>query len=340
MKLIYFFSFLIFCNLFFPQNIHACDLIVTDTVHIDCYGNDNGVVYLSGVNGLSPYYYSIDGVDFGVVSYFDSLYAGDYLFFVEDSDNCRDSIHVKIKEPSEIVLDFVCDSVNNLNSLVSGGVKPYYFEWRDSTQSIFSNDRNTVFYGDFKYYLYVLDSNFCSVIDSVYLKADYNLISSLGVCPFEVDAINTSKGYSSSVWFTDNNNFFDVNFNYEYNFVGDYDLTLSVYNNYGCLDTVTKHVVVEGLLPQEEVANVFSPNNDGINDYFNFSENHALVEFCAIIFNRFGEKIFESNDSEMNWDGKDLNGKLLEEGVYFYVLEGTGLTGREYKRKGFLTLFR
>ena len=75
-------------------------------------------------------------------------------------------------------------------------------------------------------------------------------------------------------------------------------------------------------------------------DYFNFLENHALVEFYAIIFNRFGKKIFESNDPSMNWDGKSVNGDAVEEGVYFYILEAVGEDGSPYSRKGSVTLIR
>ena len=340
MKLIYFFSFLIFCDLFFSQNLNACELQVIDTVHVKCYQGDNGEVSLLGFNGLEPYSYSIDGLSFQSSNIFDNLTAGDYIFFLKDSNNCIDSLEIKIKEPSVLMLDFVCDSMNNIKSVISGGVEPYSIFWQDSLENVFSTLSQITFSGSHIYYVSVIDSNSCFVEDSIFLQADFELISSIGVAPFEINAINHSIGYTSCLWSTNNQNSSNINFNFEYDIAGDYDLNLIVRNGYGCFDTITKKIIIEGLLYQNEISNVFSPNDDGINDYFNFLENHALVEFYAIIFNRFGKKIFESNDPGMNWDGKNMNGKIVEEGVYFYILTGSGLTGNEYYRKGFINLFR
>ena len=92
MKLIYFFSFLIFCDLFFSQNLNACELQIIDTVHVKCYQGDDGEVSLLGLNGLEPYSYSIDGSSFQSSNIFDNLTAGNYVFFLKDSNNCVDSL--------------------------------------------------------------------------------------------------------------------------------------------------------------------------------------------------------------------------------------------------------
>ena len=340
MKLIYFFSFLIFCDLFFSQNLNACELQVLDTVHVKCYQGDNGKVSLLGFNGSEPYSYSIDGLSFQSSNIFDNLIAGDYVFFLKDANNCVDSLEIKIKEPSRLVLDFVCDSMNNIKSLISGGVDPYSIYWKDSLDNILSNFSQVNFLGGQIYHVIIIDSNLCFLEDSVFLQADFELISQIGVAPFEINAFNQSIGYTSCLWSTNNQNSSNINLNFEYDIVGDYDLNLIVYNDYGCFDTITKKIIIEGLLHQDEISNVFSPNDDGINDYFNFLENHALVEFYVIIFNRFGKKIFESNDPSINWNGENKNGEAVEEGVYFYILNGVGLTGSEYYRKGFVNLFR
>ena len=71
------------------------------------------------------------------------------------------------------------------------------------------------------------------------------------------------------------------------------------------------------------IPNVFTPNGDGKNDYF---EIPGLDDPCAgisrlMIFNRWGMKVYESSGSQLKWDGT-YNGGNLTPGVYFYVLEG------------------
>ena len=81
-----------------------------------------------------------------------------------------------------------------------------------------------------------------------------------------------------------------------------------------CNDTVYKPIQVEGY----DVYNVFTPNNDGINDVFHFNEwmlNGIYVE----IFNRWGQNIYHWDDVNSGWEGRAYNGRNVEEGVYFIV---------------------
>ena len=66
------------------------------------------------------------------------------------------------------------------------------------------------------------------------------------------------------------------------------------------------------------IPNAFTPNNDGLNDEFKpFNSN--VSEYKMLIFNKFGEKIFESNDINLGWDGY-FKGKIIQ-GSYVYKME-------------------
>lgn len=67
------------------------------------------------------------------------------------------------------------------------------------------------------------------------------------------------------------------------------------------------------------VPNAFSPNGDGINDYFEILglENAARKEL--IIFNRWGNILFQDDDYKNDWDGT-IQGRSVQEGVYYYVI--------------------
>ena len=106
---------------------------------------------------------------------------------------------------------------------------------------------------------------------------------------------------------------------------------------YGC-DTVYKDSHLWILPVQLKIPNIFTPNGDGVNDYFEIgygSEgkpiNDLSVYFLSsklTIFNRWGRIVYESTDYKNDWDG----GKLPD-GTYFYVLECKGKT-QNYRYKG------
>jgi gliding motility-associated-like protein len=71
-----------------------------------------------------------------------------------------------------------------------------------------------------------------------------------------------------------------------------------------------------------ELPNVFTPNNDGKNDYFLPMPNawDGISSHFISIFNRWGEKVWESDHMEEGWDGR-RDGTAVADGTYFWVLE-------------------
>ena len=72
-----------------------------------------------------------------------------------------------------------------------------------------------------------------------------------------------------------------------------------------------------------ELPNVFTPNNDGQNDFYHPIEPYRFVEKIDIkIYNRWGNLVFQTEDPDINWDGKNyLSGKLVSSGVYYYICD-------------------
>jgi len=74
--------------------------------------------------------------------------------------------------------------------------------------------------------------------------------------------------------------------------------------------------------PVYRLPNVFTPNGDGKNDYFHPFDYTSVSEINLKIFDRWGKEVFETNDPDINWDGKDMTtGQLCSDGVYFYVCD-------------------
>jgi len=119
---------------------------------------------------------------------------------------------------------------------------------------------------------------------------------------------------------------------------------LELIDQYGCNTKVSLRINVDSRVPVY-IPDAFSPNGDGINDYFTvftYSSIRRIKEL--LIFNRWGETVFQMedfipNDPLTGWDGK-VRGRIANTGVYVYYLLIEFLDGEEVVFKGDVTLIR
>lgn len=121
-----------------------------------------------------------------------------------------------------------------------------------------------------------------------------------------------------------------------YQHAGQYPITLIAYSYRGCTDTLTKVVNIQRVTLF--VPTVFTPNEDGYNDEF-FVPSYGLSALTISIYNRWGQKIFESDNPDFRWDGTH-KGALVPEGVYVWVVKATGKNGNPYQQEGTVTIVR
>ncbi|MFT4665007.1 MAG: gliding motility-associated-like protein [Polaribacter sp.] len=109
----------------------------------------------------------------------------------------------------------------------------------------------------------------------------------------------------------------------------------------GCIATARVPVVVVENICEDPFVffpNAFTPNGDGENDYLKVFGNY-IEEVYWVVYNRWGEKIFEANSILDEWDGR-FNDELLGPDVFGYYLEVRCVGGGEYKRKGNVTILK
>lgn len=112
---------------------------------------------------------------------------------------------------------------------------------------------------------------------------------------------------------------------------------LMVENDFGCMDSVTKYIVIETGI-RVFTASGFTPNGDGFNNIFiPHYENVKAVEF--IVFNRWGEIMFTTNSLIEGWDGS-YKGKPVPSGVFAYLVKAWGYDDNLYTYKGTITVLR
>ena len=74
--------------------------------------------------------------------------------------------------------------------------------------------------------------------------------------------------------------------------------------------------------PEYFLPNIFSPNNDGVNDLFVPFPYRYVESIDLIIFNRWGMEVFKTTDPDINWDGKNFeSGNISPDGAYYYTIK-------------------
>jgi gliding motility-associated-like protein len=103
-------------------------------------------------------------------------------------------------------------------------------------------------------------------------------------------------------------------------------------------DFYTSPFVLAEVIPSVFVANVFSPNGDGSNDVLHILGN-GIDEVQFSIYDRWGEKVFETTSATDGWDGT-FRGKPMNVGVFVYFIKGKYKNGESIDKNGNVTLLR
>ena len=113
--------------------------------------------------------------------------------------------------------------------------------------------------------------------------------------------------------------------------------TVSISDGAGCVSfkRVTVTVLKDNAI---FIPNTFSPNGDGRNDYL-FVRGNNLSDISLIIFDRWGEKIFETTNSLIGWDGT-YKGEKVDPGVFTYVITISYSDKKSVSQSGTITLVR
>ncbi len=87
------------------------------------------------------------------------------------------------------------------------------------------------------------------------------------------------------------------------------------------------------------IANIFTPNGDNNNDQFVIQDKSHQIKLITI-YDRWGIKVFETNNINEPWDGRTTSGIPCTEGIYYYILELHDIAQNNLKTKGFIQLMK
>jgi gliding motility-associated-like protein len=306
-----------------------------------------------------------------------NLPEGQYILTINDADGCSRQFPFDINYPDSMYFSeigfhpaycriFPYQSGNGVvYAAAAGGTGNFTYTWinYETDQSTSNSTWGGLNPGE--YNIFVVDDNGCVLtqvidLDSLNPIADFEMTSPqftsdyYGTAPVDVHFVNQSLYFANPNDPGADTTFFwnfnspdgtwiishDVAETFDSTYLngGVYDVCLVALNKNGCSDTLCKPLVIYDQLVFTPL-NVFTPDDDGVNDFFTFDfKAFAVAEFNCVIVNRWGIVMYEMTSITDGWNGKDKNGSICTDGVYFYTYEGTADNGTEFKGQGTITL--
>jgi gliding motility-associated-like protein len=168
--------------------------------------------------------------------------------------------------------------------------------------------------------------------------ADFTHAPIIPVSNTPIKFTNKSANADYYTWtFGDGANSSEVHPSHLYRKTGTFKVCLLARTAEGCADSLCKTVEAD-VRTAIDLPSAFSPNGDGSNDIL-FARGGAVETMNLKIYNRWGEKVFESNSLDKGWDGT-YKGKPQEMDAYAYLLSATFIDGSSAQKQGNVTLIR
>lgn len=325
--------------------------------NVRCYGGNDAWISCISNGGLLPYDFSwVDLETLDTISRQSDIYnleAGNYVFTVTDAEGCPNSIEFNLIEPDSISIDISnythksC-TYNNDGSIevatwggpdfpvYSEEYLPLKFIW-DGPNSFYSNQEDISNLSEGIYTIMVEDANGCKndlsfeIIQPPFVFAGYRVLNDTVTVNYPyVNLFDESEGniiawdWELSNGFTSNSqNIYNLDLSTDLDSVGIkyYDLKLVVTDEFMCKDSTYGRLAIKNehtlFIPTG-----FTPDFDGNNDVFKIYHHAMRTEtFSISIFDRYGSVIFQTNNPDVDWDGKNMfTGNEVKTGSYSYVL--------------------
>ncbi|MDP2388459.1 MAG: M43 family zinc metalloprotease [Bacteroidota bacterium] len=308
----------------------------------------NGTIELSGVSGgVPPYQYNFNNLGFSSATIYTGLNPSNYPLTVKDVNGCAfDTTLVFISNPlspssvSYLTTDATCTPNGSITiQSVTGGIPPYVYDFNNSGFS------STTYYSPLNagtYTLVVKDNQQCTLDVSVTVlsassgPSDLFFITTEYTCEEGGSVTVSVNGGTAPYLFSLNNTSYTASTIFSNLNEGIY--SISVIDDNSCI--YDSSFTIKALIDEEMayIPNCFTPNSDIYNEKW-FITGTCIKSISCRIFNRWGEEIAVLNKITDTWDGLYKN-KIVQDGVYFYIVDIIFYTEREERRSGSITLLR
>lgn len=320
---------------------------------VSCYDGNDGMIFSSPKGGIPEYnlMWNNNETEEDLMN----LAAGLYTVSLTDNNGCiiTESIELTAPDPIELLVEYIDPGCDGLASGViqllniSGGVSPY-LNTLDESPFIASTSFQNLPVGEYTFT--TMDNNGCIAdttailyeVDIPIIYLDTDLEVELGKSILISASTNDSE--IINIEWVDVENSLDCQDCLETNATpyNDTDYILMVTSVDGCVTSATIRVTVDKNR-QVYSPNIFTPNNDFVNDVFFIGTNQTVLRINTMkIYNRWGELVYENtdflpNEPNQGWDGT-FKGIEINNGIYVWMAEIEYLDGVIEVLSGDITL--
>lgn len=334
-------------DVFVESNVNLPFIILDNISNISCNGSLTGAVNITVTGGAPPYSYLWS--DSSTTQDLVNVAAGTYYLDLTDDHGCFVTDTFVISQPTPIVvtttmipIDCVNGTEGTLEVSASGGNGPYTYFWPEFNSASDSITGIPAGFHD----LIVTDASGCTHTESIELQK----LGGMVVTATPNDAyVNigtnvplTASGTSFYTWSPSDYLSCATCSNPISTPLSNTTYVVTGYNANGCSGTDTVRIEIFVDCAGIAFPNIFSPDGRGleVNNTFGVIGTVPCIEtYMLLVFNRWGEQVFESQDPDEKWDG-NFHGKPQNTGVYFYRSSMKLIDGTELQKSGNLTLVR
>jgi gliding motility-associated-like protein len=315
-----------------------------------CNGTCTGAICITASGGTPPYSY-VWSEGTGTDSINPHLCAGSYSVTITDSHGCTFDTTFVLQQPDSLTATVtttkvpcaeVCNGTADIT--IAGGIPPYQIHWDNGQQT---SHATSLCLGN--HYVTVIDSNLCSltlhfaIADTSYFSAPIHAWASPDTI-YQSQTVQLNATVIAGFTYTwtpsaSVSNAHIPNPTATPDNITDY--IVHVYDTFGCEKSDTVNIYVKEVICKEPfiyVPNAFTPNIDQKNDKV-FVRSDIIESVYFAIYDRWGEKVFETTDMNVGWDGT-FRGRKCDPAVFVYYIEATCITKDRYINKGNITLIR
>lgn len=337
--------------------IHPLPILTKTTINATCSGVCDGQIHVISNGGTAPYTYVWTG---GCTT--DScinICAGSYSVTVTDAFGCSIITDTTVTEPTALVASITNSTPTSCNVICDGTVTAsaaggtqgagYSFLW-NTVPAQNSTTATGLCVGT--YTCTITDANGCAQTPVASVTLVPGPFVTASATEYSILVGNniqlTASGGNNYHWSPTTGLNCDTCQSTTASPVQTITYCVLVTDVNACSDSACVTINVDKPCPDFAVPNAFSPNNDGHNDKFCLQGwDNCVTKFNILIYDRWGEKVFESLDPSFCWDGtlsptmlSAVPGKPLLSAVFVYSITATLKSGEKISRKGNISLIR
>ena len=189
-------------------------------------------------------------------------------------------------------------------------------------------------------YLYIVEDPYCNPDTALFNlqpfpSNEFDLGLDRIICPGDTTVIVTNPSYGHYVWSDGSTNSLVI-------LTEPQQMLVTLTDDNGCvmIDSINIRINDDCVFEDLFIPNVFSPNQNGINDEWIIGPSSEISNMEITIFDRWGNALFHQEDNKINWNGQTTSGKEVHSGVYVYQLILQSINGTQKIRMGNVTILQ